>query len=54
MTTPTTSTPSCAACALRRYAERKPDSIWARLWRWHTGWCPGWKRYQAWLAQQEK
>jgi hypothetical protein len=26
----------------------------ARLWRWHTGWCPGWKAYQAHLADQAK
>ena len=26
----------------------------ARLWRWHTGWCPGWKAYQAHLAEQAK
>jgi len=25
----------------------------ARLWRWHTGWCPGWKAYQAHLAEQK-
>jgi hypothetical protein len=24
------------------------------LWRWHTGWCPGWKAYQAHLAKQAK
>jgi hypothetical protein len=24
----------------------------ARLWRWHTGWCPGWKAYQKHLAEQ--
>jgi hypothetical protein len=25
--------------------------LMARLWRWHTGWCPGWKAYQAHLAE---
>jgi hypothetical protein len=25
--------------------EKKPDSLPARLWRWHTGWCPGWNAY---------
>jgi hypothetical protein len=24
----------------------------SRLWKWHTGWCPGWKAYQAHLATQ--
>jgi hypothetical protein len=37
---------SCASCPWRGYAERKPASILARLWKWHTGWCPGWKAYQ--------
>jgi hypothetical protein len=43
----------CETCKIRRYAERKPESWIARLWRWHTGWCPGWKRYQAELARQK-
>jgi len=43
----------CENCRLRRYSERKPESWIARLWRWHTGWCPGWKRYQKRLAEQQ-
>ncbi len=43
----------CEVCQIRLYAERKPQSLIARLWRWHTGWCPGWKRYQAELARQK-
>jgi len=35
-------------------AEANPKSLMARLWRWHTGWCPGWKAYQAHLAEQAK
>jgi hypothetical protein len=42
----------CENCSWRRYAERKPDTILARLWKWHTGWCPGWKAYQKALAEQ--
>jgi hypothetical protein len=45
--------PKCESCALRRHAEKRPGSILARLWRWHTGWCPGWKAYQRWLAERE-
>jgi hypothetical protein len=26
----------------------------ARLWRWHTGWCPGWKKYQKALAEEAR
>jgi hypothetical protein len=43
----------CANCPLRIRAEKKPNSLLARIWRWHTKWCPGWKAYQAELAQQE-
>ena len=39
---------------MRQYAERKPQSLLARLWRWHTTWCPGWKAYQKGLQQQEQ
>lgn len=46
----------CETCFLKRYAEKKPGSWLARLWRWHTGWCPGWRAYQEKLAAtgQEK
>ena len=39
----------CEACAIRAKADARPKSIMARLWRWHTTWCPGWKSYQAHL-----
>ena len=41
----------CENCGLRKRAEEKPDSLLAKLWRWHTGWCPGWKAYQLALAE---
>jgi hypothetical protein len=44
---------SCANCKMRAWADRRPRSILARLWRWHTTWCPGWKKYQQQLAEQE-
>jgi len=43
---------NCEKCKLRAYSERKPNSLLARIWRWHTGWCPGWKAYQRELAEQ--
>ena len=43
----------CATCTMRLNAEKKPQSLISRLWRWHTTWCPGWKAYQAELAKQE-
>jgi len=42
----------CETCPMRQKAEANPKSFMARLWRWHTGWCPGWKEYQAYLAEQ--
>jgi hypothetical protein len=42
----------CETCPMRQKAEEKPRSLMARLWRWHTTWCPGWKAYQEHLAQQ--
>jgi len=41
---------SCENCPIRRRAEARPNSLMARLWRWHTNWCPGWKAYQKSLA----
>ncbi len=38
-------TSGCQACPLRARAERKPASFIAKFWRWHTKWCPGWKKY---------
>jgi hypothetical protein len=44
----------CETCVIRRRAEAKPKSFIARLWRWHTGWCPGWKAYQRSLQNGTK
>ena len=44
----------CETCPMRKKAEANPKAFLSRLWRWHTGWCPGWKAYQAHLAEQAK
>jgi hypothetical protein len=44
----------CVTCALRQAAEARPQSFKARLWRWHTKICPGWKGYQAALRREGK
>jgi hypothetical protein len=44
-------TSACETCPMRKKAEANPKTLMARLWRWHTGWCPGWKAYQAHLAE---
>ena len=51
---PTQETEGCETCAIRQKAEANPNTWMARLWRWHTGWCPGWKAYQVRLAEQAK
>lgn len=43
---------ACETCSMRKKAEDNPKSLMGRIWRWHTGWCPGWKAYQAHLAEQ--
>jgi hypothetical protein len=32
----------CETCKMRKKAEANSKSFIARLWRWHTGWCPVW------------
>ncbi len=36
----------CEDCPVRASAEANPKALLSRIWRWHTGWCPGWKAYQ--------
>jgi len=33
---------SCHHCGICPFAERKPDSAFGRLMRWHRSWCPAW------------
>jgi hypothetical protein len=44
---------SCEDCQIRKRAEQKPNSLLAKLWRWHITWCPGWKAYQKALAENK-
>jgi len=44
----------CETCTWRRKAEASPGSFMSKLWRWHTTWCPGWKKYQQALADNEQ
>ncbi len=45
-------TSNCATCPWRAFAKKRPRSLRARLWRWHTAWCPGWKAYERELAER--
>ena len=44
---------NCGECSMRIKAENNPNKFMARVWKWHTKWCPGWKAYQAELAQKQ-
>ena len=32
----------CHGCGICARAERKPQSAFGRLMRWHRNWCPAW------------
>ena len=44
----------CATCKWRQTYDEAPRSILGRLWRWHAGWCPGWKNYLRSLPEEER
>ncbi|MBX7255759.1 MAG: hypothetical protein K1Y02_05320 [Candidatus Hydrogenedentes bacterium] len=46
--------PGCATCKIRARYDRNPKSLLGRLWKWHTGWCPGWKKYLGSLPESER
>ena len=35
----------CESCQFRAKYDSNPRSFLGRLWRWHAGWCPGWRSY---------
>jgi hypothetical protein len=37
---------------MRARAEKNPQAIMSKIWKWHTTWCPGWKAYQKELAKE--
>jgi hypothetical protein len=44
----------CADCKIKMSYDRNPRSIIGRLWRWHIGFCPGWKAYFLDLPPEER
>lgn len=44
----------CANCKFRARYDKNPKSLLGRLWRWHIGFCPGWKAYMNHLNEQER
>jgi hypothetical protein len=45
---------NCENCAWRAKYDMKPHSILGKLWKWHTGFCPGWKSYMSSLPENER
>ncbi|MCQ2221942.1 MAG: hypothetical protein MJZ12_11130 [Prevotella sp.] len=44
----------CANCKLRARYDKNPKSLLGRFWRWHIGFCPGWKGYMKTLSEEER
>jgi hypothetical protein len=44
----------CENCPIRAKHDKNPKSLIGRLWRWHIGFCPGWKRYFASLDETQQ
>lgn len=47
-------TPKCEKCKFRATYDRNPRSLLGRIWRWHAGWCPGWRGYMRSLPPEER
>ena len=45
---------SCENCSFRAKYDANPKSLLGRIWRWHAGWCPGWKKYMGALPAEER
>ncbi len=44
----------CATCKFREKYDQNPRSLLGRLWRWHAGWCPGFRGYMASLPDADR
>lgn len=44
----------CSNCKLRAKYDNNPKSLAGRFWRWHIGFCPGWKGFLASLSEEER
>lgn len=45
---------ACENCSFRAKYDDDHKSFLGRLWRWHAGWCPGWKAYMTSLPDNER
>lgn len=44
----------CENCAFRAKYDNNPNSFLGKVWKWHTGWCPGWKSYISSLPKDKR
>jgi hypothetical protein len=44
----------CETCKLRSSYDKNQRSFLGRLWKWHIGWCPGWKLYLKSLPDEKR
>lgn len=44
----------CANCKFRAKYDNNPTSLLGRFWRWHIGFCPGWKGYLESLDEEQR
>lgn len=44
----------CETCSMRKHYEKSPRSLLGRIWRWHTGFCPGWRGYLKSLSPEAR
>jgi len=45
---------NCEKCRFRGIYDKNPKSFLGRIWKWHIGWCPGWKSYLKSLSTEER
>jgi hypothetical protein len=45
---------NCEECKLRAKHDKDPKSFIGKFWRWHTGFCPGWKGFMKTLDENKK
>lgn len=45
---------TCENCKLREKYDNNPKSFLGRFWRWHIGFCPGWKAFMKSLDEDKK
>lgn len=44
----------CAQCSFRARYDKSPRSLLGRLWRFHAGFCPGFKSYMRSLPEVDR